>query len=287
MIKYLLLVSIANIIFSQSDTIVQIPILDFKKGFNIPGLIPQTKINKTEGLLNSQIEEIKNIAKEYIPDSTLENDTIIIITNRGEIKLRYYPKIAPKHCMNFKKLANSSFYDNTLFHRIIPGFMIQGGDILSRDIDPENDGLGNPGWAIDEEFNEISHKRGILSMARGPDPNSAGSQFFICVSDAFHLDKKYTAFGEVIEGMDVIDKIVKSQTNYGLAKNMCKKEIPDGENLDDWITLRDPKGGILYTKLPKYANRDEYVRDMKKRLRSDAPISPQVMKTVRVISPTE
>tara|TARA_B100000029_G_scaffold142542_1_gene137747 strand:- start:5214 stop:6077 length:864 start_codon:yes stop_codon:yes gene_type:complete len=287
MIKYLLLVYVTNIIYTQSDTIVQIPILDLKKGFNIPGLIPQTKINKTEGLLSSQIEDIKNTAKKYIPSPISETDTIVIITNRGKIKLRYYPEIAPKHCMNFKKLANSSFYDNTLFHRSIPNFMIQGGDILSRDIDPENDGLGNPGWSIDAEFNEISHKRGVLSMARGPDPNSAGSQFFICVSDAFHLDNKYTAFGEVIEGMDVIDKIVKSQTNYRLAKNMCKKIIPDGENLDDWITLRDPKGGMLYTKLPKYANRDEYVRDMKKKLRSDAPISPQIMKTVRVISATD
>ncbi len=137
----------------------------------------------------------------------------VIKTNLGTIKIEFFDKAdaAPKHVENFKKLARDGFYDGTAFHRVIPGFMIQGGDPNSKDDDRSNDGTGGPGYTIDAEFNSIKHERGILSMARSQDPNSAGSQFFICVADAAFLDGKYTVFGRVTEGMDVVDKIVSAK----------------------------------------------------------------------------
>lgn len=132
----------------------------------------------------------------------------VIKTNLGTIKIKFFPKAAPGHVKNFKKLAGSGFYDGTTFHRVIPGFMIQGGDPNTKDDNRSNDGTGGPGYQIKAEFNSISHKRGIVSMGRSRRPDSAGSQFFICVADATFLDRQYTVFGEVIEGMDVADKIV-------------------------------------------------------------------------------
>ncbi len=136
----------------------------------------------------------------------------VIKTNLGTIKIEFFDQddAAPKHVENFKKLARDGFYDGTAFHRVIPGFMIQGGDPNSKDDDRSNDGTGGPGYTIDAEFSSIKHERGILSMARSSDPNSAGSQFFICVADAAFLDGKYSVFGKVIEGMDVVDKIVSA-----------------------------------------------------------------------------
>ncbi|VAX14778.1 Peptidyl-prolyl cis-trans isomerase [hydrothermal vent metagenome] len=133
----------------------------------------------------------------------------IIDTRHGKIKLRFFPDVAPGHVENFKKLAKSGFYDGTTFHRVIPGFMIQGGDTLSKDASNKAlHGTGGPGYTIDAEFSNKPHKRGTLSMARSQNPNSAGSQFFICVADASFLDGQYTVFGEVIDGLDVVDKIV-------------------------------------------------------------------------------
>jgi len=126
----------------------------------------------------------------------------------GEIVLRFFPDVAPNHVKNFIKLAQEKFYDGTTFHRVIPGFMIQGGDPNSKSPDRSSHGMGGPGHRVKAEFNSKPHKRGILSMARSNDPDSAGSQFFICVSDAHFLDWKYTVFGEVVSGMDVADKIV-------------------------------------------------------------------------------
>ena len=131
----------------------------------------------------------------------------------GTITFKFHPDVAPNHCMNFKKLANNGFYDGTLFHRVIPGFMIQGGDINSTDTDPANDGSGNPGYTVNAEFSQMPHKRGIVSMARSAVPNSAGSQFFICHAAANHLDGQYSVFGEVIEGMDIVDKIATVPTS--------------------------------------------------------------------------
>lgn len=159
-------------------------------------------------------EEINDLIKKVqdLADIPLtENEKGIIETNLGTIEIEFYPEAAPNHCANFKKLANAGFYDGTLFHRVIPKFVIQGGDILSRDEYPENDGTGDAGYSLDAEFSSISHERGILSTAReGGDINSAGTQFFICVASIPHLNGQYTVFGKVIKGMDVVDKIVAS-----------------------------------------------------------------------------
>lgn len=126
----------------------------------------------------------------------------------GEIVLRFFPDVAPNHVKNFLDLAGKKFYDGTTFHRVIPGFMIQGGDPNSKNPDRASHGMGGPGHRVKAEFNSRPHKRGVVSMARANDPDSAGSQFFICVADSNFLDWQYTAFGEVVSGMDVADKVV-------------------------------------------------------------------------------
>ena len=135
-------------------------------------------------------------------------DVAVLDTNLGEIDIAFYPDKAPGHVKNFIDLAKKGFYDGTKFHRVIPGFMIQGGDPNSKGDDRSSYGMGGPGYTIKAEFNDISHVRGIVSMARSSDPNSAGSQFFIVVADSKFLDGQYTVFGHVIKGMDVADKIV-------------------------------------------------------------------------------
>ncbi|HIC84649.1 MAG TPA: peptidylprolyl isomerase [Nitrososphaerales archaeon] len=149
-------------------------------------------------------------------DSTSASpDPIAVIeTTYGIIVIQLFPDVAPGHVDNFVRLANEGYYDGTTFHRVIPGFMIQGGDPNSKDDDRSNDGQGGhsangPNTFVNAEFSQdLTHKRGILSMARAQDPNSAGSQFFIVVADSNFLDRQYSIFGEVIEGMDVVDKIV-------------------------------------------------------------------------------
>ncbi|PKL51481.1 MAG: peptidylprolyl isomerase [Nitrospira bacterium HGW-Nitrospira-1] len=132
----------------------------------------------------------------------------ILETTFGNIEVRFFPDVAPNHVNNFIELAKRGFYDGTTFHRVIPGFMIQGGDPNSKDHDKAKHGMGGPGHTVKAEFNNKPHKRGILSMARSASPDSAGSQFFICVADAPFLDKQYTAFGEVVSGIEAADKIV-------------------------------------------------------------------------------
>ncbi len=132
----------------------------------------------------------------------------VIETKFGSITLKFYPDVAPGHVKNFIDLAKQGAYDGTTFHRVIPGFMIQGGDPNSKSPDKSRHGMGGPGYTIKAEFNERPHRRGVLSMARSGHPDSAGSQFFICVADARFLDRQYTAFGEVESGMEVADKIV-------------------------------------------------------------------------------
>lgn len=132
----------------------------------------------------------------------------VIETKFGNIELKLFPEVAPSHVDNFLKLAREGFYDGTTFHRVIPGFMIQGGDPNSKSEDRGNHGMGGPGYTVDAEFNDRPHKRGTLSMARSASPNSAGSQFFICVADVSHLDNQYTVFGEVVSGLDVVDSVV-------------------------------------------------------------------------------
>ena len=133
---------------------------------------------------------------------------VTLKTDFGSIKFTLLPDIAPETVRNFSKLAGSGFYNGTLFHRVIPGFMIQGGDPNTKSPDKSMWGQGGPGYNLKAEFNSRSHLRGIVSMARSTDPDSAGSQFFIVTSDSTFLDKQYTVFGEVTEGMEVADKIV-------------------------------------------------------------------------------
>ncbi len=134
----------------------------------------------------------------------------VIETKFGEIELEFLEDKAPGHVKNFQDLAKKGRYDGTTFHRVIPGFMIQGGDPNTQDpkAPRSNHGTGGPGYTIKAEFNDTPHKRGVLSMARAGDPNSAGCQFFICVADSLFLDRQYTAFGRVTRGLDVADKIV-------------------------------------------------------------------------------
>ena len=137
----------------------------------------------------------------------------VMHTSEGDIRIRFFPEAAPKAVQNFKELAKQGYYDGLKFHRIIPDFMIQGGD-------PDGTGMGGPGYEIRGEFthngfqNDLLHTRGVLSMARTADPNSAGSQFFIMTDDAPHLDNEYASFGMVIEGMDVVDAIVNTKRDW-------------------------------------------------------------------------
>ena len=141
------------------------------------------------------------------------NEVAVIKTTEGDMVLEFWPDVAPGHVENFKKLAQQGFYDGTCFHRVIKGFMIQGGDPNTKDPKMEARwGMGDPGYKIKAEFNDRHHDRGVLSMARSQDPNSAGSQFFICHGDACFLDKQYTAFGKLIKGDDVLEKIATTQT---------------------------------------------------------------------------
>jgi peptidyl-prolyl cis-trans isomerase B (cyclophilin B) len=146
--------------------------------------------------------------------------TAIIETNLGTIVFKLLPDLAPETVRNFEKLARDGFYNGTLFHRVIPGFMIQGGDPNTKNGDKSTWGTGGPGHTIKAEFSSRSHHRGIVSMARAQDPNSAGSQFFIVTTDSTFLDRQYTVFGEVVEGMDVADKIV----NLKRDRNDCPLE---------------------------------------------------------------
>ncbi len=136
---------------------------------------------------------------------------VTIETNYGKIVFKLLPDLAPETVRNFEKLSKSGFYNGTLFHRVIPGFMIQGGDPNTKNSDKSSWGTGGPGYAVKAEFNSRSHLRGVVSMARSTDPDSAGSQFFIVTADSTFLNGQYTAFGEVTEGMDVADKIVNLQ----------------------------------------------------------------------------
>lgn len=159
----------------------------------------------------------------------------ITMENGGVMKGELYPEIAPQSVGNFISLANSGFYDGLIFHRCIPGFMIQGGC-------PDGTGMGGPGYSIKGEFaangvkNPLKHKRGVISMARAMNPNSAGSQFFIMHQDAPHLDGQYAAFGQVTEGMDVVDAIAAVPTGYAdrpIEPVRIKKVTLEGETVEE------------------------------------------------------
>lgn len=142
------------------------------------------------------------------------NEVAVIKTSEGDMVAEFWPDVAPKTVENFKTLAKKGFYDGTCFHRVIKGFMIQGGDPLTKDLGQEPRwGTGDPGYKIKAEFNDRHHDRGVLSMARSADPDSAGSQFFICHGNPRFLDRQYTGFGKLIKGDDVLEKIATTKTH--------------------------------------------------------------------------
>jgi cyclophilin family peptidyl-prolyl cis-trans isomerase len=168
---------------------------------------------------------------EEKPMSSYENKVAVVKTSAGEIHIRFFPDVAPNHVRNFIDLAQQGFYNGTKFHRVIPGFMIQGGDPNTKAGDPSTWGSGGSGTNVRAEFNSVSHKRGIVSMARSQSPDSASSQFFIVVKDSTFLDNQYTAFGQVTKGLEVADTIVASPRNA--------MDRPNNPTSIESITIRD------------------------------------------------
>jgi cyclophilin family peptidyl-prolyl cis-trans isomerase len=156
-----------------------------------------------------------NIRSNETVNQSSGNNTALIETTQGPIKIEFYPDVAPNHVKNFQELASKGFYNEIIFHRIVPGFVLQAGDPNTKNSSMSRDtwGTGGPGYTINQEFNSLPHERGILSMARMLDPNSAGSQFFIVLNNSKFLDGQYTVFGKVTEGMEVVDKIANVTTN--------------------------------------------------------------------------
>jgi peptidyl-prolyl cis-trans isomerase B (cyclophilin B) len=161
--------------------------------------------------------------KKEISTMSNSNEVAVIKTNEGEMVVQFWTDAAPNTIENFKKLARQGFYDGTIFHRIVKGFMIQGGDPNSKDAAKEDAyGQGGPGYEIKAEFNNHSHDRGVFSMARGPNPDSAGSQFFICLAPVQRLDGQYTTFGKLIKGNDVLEKIGNTSVERNAQGEMSK-----------------------------------------------------------------
>jgi peptidyl-prolyl cis-trans isomerase B (cyclophilin B) len=157
---------------------------------------------------NARSQESETTPTPTPMNSPTEKEVAVITTSAGEMVAEFWPEVAPNTVENFKKLARQGFYDGTAFHRIVKGFMIQGGDPLTKDPSKEARwGTGDPGYKIKAEFNEKLHEKGVLSMARSSDPDSAGSQFFIMLGRSPHLDRQYTGFGKLIKGEDVLEKI--------------------------------------------------------------------------------
>jgi len=153
--------------------------------------------------------------KENKTPVNTSNEVAVIKTSEGDMIVQFWNDAAPNTIENFKKLARTGFYDGTIFHRIVKGFMIQGGDPNSKDPGKEDKyGEGGPGYKIKAEFNDHSHDRGVISMAREPDPDSAGSQFFICLAPVPRLDHQYTTFGKLIKGDDVLEKIGDTDVTF-------------------------------------------------------------------------
>ena len=172
----------------------------------------------SDGVRQIAEAEIKYIIArlaDYPGEPATAQDIAVIETSAGSMTFRFYTEMAPLHADNFKRLANFGYYDSTTFHRVMPGFVIQGGDINSRDANRDNDGQGSPGYTIPAEFNPRPHIKGSLAMARSGDPNSAGSQFYIALGRLARLDNRYTVFGELVDGMETLESIAVSATDSG------------------------------------------------------------------------
>ena len=177
-------------------------------GLSLAGLAFAQEAKKEEAKPAAAQPAAKDAAK---PDAV---EVAVLKTSEGEMVLEFWPEVAPGHVENFKKLARKGYYDGTCFHRVIKGFMIQGGDPNTKDESKKTQwGQGGPGYMIKAEFNDRPHVRGVVSMARSQDPNSAGSQFFICHGNPRFLDRQYTAFGKLIKGDDVLEKIATTPTH--------------------------------------------------------------------------
>jgi peptidyl-prolyl cis-trans isomerase B (cyclophilin B) len=183
-------------------------------------------------------------AEQEKPMSYYENKIAELHTSAGEIDIRFFPEVAPNHVRNFIDLSEKGFYNGTKFHRVIPGFMIQGGDPNTVSGSPATWGTGGSPNRLKQEFNSIHHARGILSMARSTDPDSASSQFFICVADAASLDNQYTVFGQVTKGMDVADKIVSAQRDP-------RNDRPNDPVTIDKVVVREAKTAEEKAPAPK------------------------------------
>lgn len=173
---------------------------------------------KVSSLVNEDDKIDPGLPKTAAPGAKLPkagDDIVIMDTDKGRIVLKFFPQVAPNHVKNFLYLASNGFYNGTKFHRVIPGFMIQGGDPNTKGADESKYGQGGPSWNVPHEFNDVLHKPGILSMARTGDPDGAGSQFFIMHGRTESLDHQYSVFGQVIEGMDVVEAIVHVPTHPG------------------------------------------------------------------------
>jgi peptidyl-prolyl cis-trans isomerase B (cyclophilin B) len=175
--------------------------------FLVTGLL-SLGLGLTAGYGQNEKKETKTEPAKQEAKAVTTNEVAVIKTSAGEMTVEFWTDVAPKTVENFKTLAKKGFYDGTAFHRIIKGFMVQGGDPLTKDPAAEARwGTGDPGYKIKAEFNDRPHVKGVLSMARSANPDSAGSQFFICLDAASHLDRKYTAFGKVTKGLDVLEAI--------------------------------------------------------------------------------
>jgi peptidyl-prolyl cis-trans isomerase B (cyclophilin B) len=181
----------------------------------------QTQMNKILLILLLAIATAAAQESKTDKPTNASREVAVIHTSEGDMVVQFWIDAAPNTVENFKKLARSGFYNGTIFHRIVKGFMIQGGDPNSKDPAKENSyGAGGPGYKIKAEFNDHSHERGVISMAREPDPDSAGSQFFICLAPVTRLDHQYTTFGRLIKGDDVLEKIGDTPvTRNGMGEN--------------------------------------------------------------------
>lgn len=180
-------------------------------------------------LLDEEIAALLQKVKEMPMEPVQANEVAVLETSYGKMVVSFFPDKAPMTCTSFKRLVKAGYFDCTRFHRIIAGFMIQGGDINSKDTIEGNEGMGGPGYALPAEFNDTPHDKGILSMARRADDiNSAGSQFFICLSreGTKRLDGQYTVFGKLIEGVDVLEKIAAVPVVKSDSGEMSKPEQP-------------------------------------------------------------
>ena len=292
----IIIFSLINFIYSEESEKAEIPKLDLRNfnssinnlggGVKLDNLLPDRSKENSIILLDHQIEAIKLKAKGFEPKPVANNDKIIISTNLGIMKFKFYNKESPINSLNFKKLSNSTFYDKTLFHYVVPKFIIQGGDILSRNQKPEDDGHGGPGWVINADHNNLKHKRGTLSMVRTRnDENSAGSQFFISLNSNNTLDGQHTVFAYLIEGENIMSRIAKISSEYEQAKLLCKISIPDNENVENWIELYDPVSkNNIYSKVPDNQEKISYKEILQARLNNVfRPGIPVIIDSIRVV----